>query len=142
MCDSSAIWNQSTINWIGRIINDLQLDFRRKDDVLGIFASITVKPERRKQFLSTIQDTARRSVQEETGCVRFDIFQDKGQENRYLLYEVYVDEAAFEVHLATPHARRAVKGSKTWAEGPFDVIRAESIYPDSELAFETIGEED
>jgi quinol monooxygenase YgiN len=109
--------------------------------MFGIFASIMVKPEYRKQFLSTIQDTAGRSVQEENGCVRFDLYQDKDQENRYVLYEVYVDEAAFEFHLTTPHARRAMEGSKTWAEGPFDVTRAESIYPDADSAFETISQE-
>lgn len=54
---------------------------------------------------------------------------------------VYVDEAAFEAHLATPHARRAMEGSKTWAEGPFDVTRAESIYPHSNSAFGTVMEE-
>lgn len=107
----------------------------------GIFASIIVKPEHREQFLATMEETARRSVQEEVGCVRFDVFREKDQGNRYLLYEVYVDEAAFEAHLATPHARRAMEVSKTWAEGPFDVTRAESIYPHSNSAFGTVMEE-
>lgn len=109
--------------------------------MFGIFASVIVNPEHRKQFLSTIQDTARRSIQEEAGCVRFDVFQDKSQKNRYLLYEVYVDQTAFEAHLVTPHAQRAMEGAKSWAEGPFDVTRAESVYPESDLAFETVGED-
>lgn len=109
--------------------------------MFGIFASIMIKPEHREQFLATMEETARRSVQEEVGCVRFDVFREKDQENRYLLYEVYVDEAAFEAHLATPHARRAMEGSKTWAEGPFDVTRAESIYPQFNSAFGSVMEE-
>ena len=110
--------------------------------MFGIFASIMIKPEHREQFLATMEETARRSVQEEAGCVRFDVFRDKGEVNRYLLYEVYVDEAAFEAHLATPHARSAMGGSMVWGEGPFDVIRAESIYPSSSSTFETLMEED
>ncbi len=103
--------------------------------MFGVFASITIKPAQREQFLSTIRETARLSVDEEPGCVRFDVFRDAGQENRYLLYEVYVDESAFEEHLETAHARRAMEGSRVWAESPFDVARAHSIFPDSEIAF-------
>lgn len=115
--------------------------------MFGIFASITIKPARREQFLSTIRDTAWRSVNEEPGCVTVGValtsksgcrFTDAGQENRYLLYEVYVDERAFEEHLETAHARLAMEGSKAWAEGPFDVTRAHSVYPDSETAFGTV----
>lgn len=100
-----------------------------------------VKPEHREQFLAIMEETARLSVQEEVGCVRFDVFRDKDQENRYLLYEVYVDEVAFEAHLVTAHARLAMEGSKTWAEGAFEVTRAESIYPHSSSAFGTLMEE-
>ena len=106
--------------------------------MFGIFASIIVKPEHRERFLATMEETARRSVREEAGCVRFDVFRVKGAENRYLLYEVYVDEAAFEAHLTTPHARRAMEGAKAWGAGPFDVTRAESIYPSSSSAFDTL----
>ena len=105
--------------------------------MFGIFASITVKPEHRNLFLSTIRETARLSVEEEIGCVRFDVFQEESDENRYILYEVYLDAQAFEAHLATAHARRAMEGSKTWGEGPFEVIRATSLYPEHEGAFET-----
>ena len=107
--------------------------------MFGIFATITIIPEQREHFLSTIRDTALRSVRDEPGCVRFDVFRDRGNENRYLLYEVYTDETAFQTHLSTPHARRAMEGSNIWAESPFDATRADSIYPDSETAFETIS---
>lgn len=36
--------------------------------MFGIFVSIIVKPEHREQFLATMEETARLSVQEEAGC--------------------------------------------------------------------------
>ncbi len=105
--------------------------------MLGIFASIRVKPDKRDRFLATIRDTALRSVRDEPGCLRFDVFDDLADENRYLLYEVYTDEAAFQDHLDTPHARRAMEGSQEWGEGPFEITRAASIYPNGEKFFGT-----
>ncbi len=106
--------------------------------MFAIFASISIKPERREQFISTVTDTARCSVRDEPGCVRFDVFQDASDENRYHLYEVYTNEAAFEAHLATPHAKRAIEGSQDFAQGPFDVTRANSVFPTGQEAYETI----
>jgi quinol monooxygenase YgiN len=105
--------------------------------MFGIFASIRIKDGRQQQFLETIKDTARRSVEQESGCVRFDVWQDSNDSGRYHLYEVYTDEAAFECHLATAHAKQAMEGSSDWAEGPFEVTRATSIHPDGTRPFET-----
>ena len=46
---------------------------------------------------------AQGSVQNEPGCLRFDVIQDSADPNRIWLYEVYVDQAAFKAHLQTPH---------------------------------------
>ena len=105
--------------------------------MFGIFASITIKPNQRDSFLATIRDTALRSVRDEPGCLRFDVFEDLSNEDRYHLYEVYTDENAFQDHLDTPHAKRAMDGSKEWGQGPFEVTRATSIYPHGEKYFET-----
>ena len=44
-----------------------------------------------------MKDAALRSVEEEVGCLRFDVWQDASDASCYHLYEVYTDEAAFEV---------------------------------------------
>jgi len=107
--------------------------------MFGIFASIRIKADHRDHFLATIKDTAMRSVRDEPGCVRFDVFQDESDENRYILYEVYTDEKAFETHLATPHAKRSMEGSKQWAESSFEVTRATSVFPVHPTAFDTLN---
>lgn len=106
--------------------------------MFAIFASIKIKPDKRESFLTTIKETASLSVRDEPGCVRFDVFQDDGEKNRYLLYEVYTNETAFQDHLATPHAQRAMEGSKDWAEAPFEVTRASSIFPTDPRSFDTV----
>ena len=103
--------------------------------MFGIFASIRINPDKRDDFLATIKDTALRSVRDEPGCLRFDVFEDLADEIRYLLYEVYTDEAAFQEPLDTPDAQRAMEGSQECGEGPFEVTRGASIYPNSEKNF-------
>ena len=63
--------------------------------MFGIFATIKIKPDQRDGFVRAIRETAVLSVSGEPGCIRFDVFQDLADENRYILYEVYTDEEAF-----------------------------------------------
>ena len=109
--------------------------------MFGIFATIKIKPDQHEQFLITIRETARRSVEREPGCLRFDVFQDLADQNRYILYEVYTSEDAFQKHLATPHARHAMEKSRDWATGGFEVTRATSVYPNAEGCFITPNSE-
>jgi quinol monooxygenase YgiN len=46
---------------------------------------------------------ARNSLENETGCRRFDVAVDPLDPASFLLYEIYDDEAAFQAHLQTPH---------------------------------------
>ena len=105
--------------------------------MFGIFATINIKPEQRDPFLATIRETELRSMFDEQGCLRFDVFQDLADGNRYILYEVYTSEGAFQEHLATPHARRAMERSRDWAERGFEVVRATSVYPSETRHFAT-----
>jgi quinol monooxygenase YgiN len=105
--------------------------------MFGIFATIRIKPSQHDQFQAAIRETARRSVNGEPGCLRFDVFQDSADNNCYILYEVYASEEAFIEHLATPHAQRAMEASRDWAERGFEVTRATSVYPAGEQYFAT-----
>ena len=65
------------------------------------------------QTLSTPCD-AIGSVNEEQGCLRFDIYQNQEDRTALYLYEVYVNKAAFEYHRNTPHIKRWVEEVKDW----------------------------
>src|SRR3712207_5469549 len=65
-----------------------------------------VRPGRREQFLAGISANAEASVRDEPGCLRFDVCAVDGDENRFLLYELYTDAGAFAAHKASPHFAR------------------------------------
>ncbi|NJK53229.1 MAG: antibiotic biosynthesis monooxygenase [Leptolyngbyaceae cyanobacterium SU_3_3] len=61
-----------------------------------------IHPGHERAFGLAVQRNARRSLDEEPGCRVFDVcVDDSGQ--RFLLYELYDDEPAFQAHLAAPH---------------------------------------
>lgn len=70
----------------------------------GVWVTVEVIQERRAEFLRAIADNARTSVQDEEGCLRFDVIELGDGSNRFGFYELYRDEEAFRSsHLQTPH---------------------------------------
>ena len=61
-----------------------------------------VKPGTKAQFLDIIREHASRTLENEEGCLRFDVCEPIEGGNRVFLYEVYADDAAFETHKASP----------------------------------------
>ena len=43
------------------------------------------------------------SLQNEAGCLRFDVIETQNDTAVFILYEIYSDEAAFAAHLKTSH---------------------------------------
>ena len=68
-----------------------------------IVAPIQIKPGFKEQFIEEMIGDAKGSVNDEPGCLRFDVIQDGNDPNRIWLYEVYKDEAAFQEHTKQPH---------------------------------------
>jgi (4S)-4-hydroxy-5-phosphonooxypentane-2,3-dione isomerase len=68
-----------------------------------LVVSLRVKPDRDRQFLTAIEANAAASLRDEPGCRRFDVLRDNADPHRYLLYEMYDDEAAFQAHRNMPH---------------------------------------
>jgi quinol monooxygenase YgiN len=55
------------------------------------------------RFRKLIVENARASLRDEPGCRQFDVVIPSGESDRVLLYEIYDDAAAFEVHKRMPH---------------------------------------
>jgi len=64
-----------------------------------IIAPIQIKTGHQTEFIDGMVDNARGFVNDEPGCLRFDVIQDAGDPSRFWLYEVYEDEAAFQQHV-------------------------------------------
>ncbi len=71
--------------------------------MFSLLVQMTVRPGRREEFLAGMAANAEASVRDEPGCLRFDVCSVDGDENRFLLYELYTDAEAFAAHRSAPH---------------------------------------
>lgn len=79
-----------------------------------LFVEFRVHPEHRDDFEDAIRRNAATSLAEEPGCRRFDVCTDPAQPERFVLYEIYDDEAAVQAHLAAAHFARFDADSRPW----------------------------
>ena len=70
---------------------------------VAILVEFTVKPAAVGRFRELITTNAARSLSDEPGCRRFDVLSPGDEPGRIVLYEIYDDDRAFELHLTTPH---------------------------------------
>src|SRR5690348_1232826 len=96
----------------------------------ALFVSLTVKPDKRSEFLAGAEDDSTCSVRDEPGCLRFDVLEDDNDENKFYFYEVYTDDAAFTAHTQAPHYARWRKASEACVESS-QRIDAKVLFPAS-----------
>jgi len=83
--------------------------------MLIIAVTFTIHEAHRDAFRDAIVANARTSLEVEEGCLRFDVCQ-RGEDAVFFLYEQYVDDAAFEVHLRSGHFLDFDKLSGAWVK--------------------------
>src|SRR5258706_14349905 len=70
-----------------------------------LVVNIRVKPDDVERFMKQVLENAR-EARKEPGCRQFDVLIDSQDKTRLMLYEIYHDEKAFEVHQQTPHFKK------------------------------------
>lgn len=65
-------------------------------------------------FEAAIRRNAATSLAQEPGCRRFDICTDPAVPGRFVLYEIYDDEAAVQAHLRAPHFAQFDAETRPW----------------------------
>ena len=83
-----------------------------------IIAPIQIKDGYKDRFIEEMIGDARGSVNDEPGCLQFDVIQDANDPNRIWLYEIYVDEDAFKAHTQAPHFIKWRDATADWTDGP------------------------
>jgi quinol monooxygenase YgiN len=73
--------------------------------MFSLVVQMEVRPGAREEFLAGMTANAEASVRDEPGCLRFDVCSVEGDENRFVLYELYADAEAFAAHKQAPHFR-------------------------------------
>ena len=66
---------------------------------------LRLKTENAESFVAKAIENAAQS-RKESGCRQFDVLVDPKEPTRVMLYEVYVDEKAFEAHQQTAHFKK------------------------------------
>ena len=100
-----------------------------------IHAPLLVSPDRVKDFIDALRLDAIGSINEEPGCLRFDIYQNRENPTELYLYEVYVNKDAFDYHTRTPHIQQWVETVKDWYAPGFspgdspDIFRGPNLWP-------------
>ena len=72
--------------------------------MFAITAEFRLKPDMLNAFMPVMLLQAEKSLSNEPQCLVFDVCVEQADsDDVVLLYEVYEDEAAFDLHLETPH---------------------------------------
>ena len=76
-----------------------------------IIVDFRINKGAKPEFRRLIDVNARNSCRNELGCRRFDVLEFPDDADRILLYEIYDDRAAFELHVKSPHFQLFNKAS-------------------------------
>lgn len=72
---------------------------------IALFVEIELAPGTRDAFLARAHQHRANVLANEPGCERFDISVPEGTDDTIRLYEVYVDQAAFDLHMETDYMK-------------------------------------
>ena len=71
--------------------------------MFAVTVTFSLKSGCTEAFLPLMYQNARASLDNEAGCLQFDVATDDARPDEVFLYEVYSDAAAFDTHLGTTH---------------------------------------
>ena len=70
---------------------------------ISLVVELKMKDGQRDAFVDRVRQHGEICLDQEPGCLQFDVLVPTDGSNRVFLYEVYTDQAAIEAHMATPH---------------------------------------
>jgi autoinducer 2-degrading protein len=100
--------------------------------VVTIVVTLRIQRDKVDEFLDAIHENAVATLNDEPGCLRFDVHRSIEDNNRFVLYEIYRDAAAFhDEHRSTDHYRkwRAVAAEYVVSGSHINTF-CEPVFPD------------
>ncbi len=76
---------------------------------VSLFVQITLTPGIKDKFLELVMAHRGRVLDREPTCQRFDVLLQDDQNDQVCLYEVYDDQAAFDLHVNTEYMKAYLK---------------------------------
>lgn len=82
-----------------------------------LFAELEAKPTQGKELESILKGLVE-PTRQEPGCIHYAVHRDQASDVRFLVYEVYRDEAACQAHLNSSHIKAALGRFETLLASP------------------------
>ncbi len=98
--------------------------------MLIVHVHVQVNPESVGAFIEATIENARNSIQE-PGIARFDVIQQTGEPTRFVLEEVYRDEAATQAHKETAHYAKWRDTVAGMMNGPRTSVKFSNLFPEN-----------
>ena len=95
-----------------------------------VLVHVHVKPEHREEFIEASLANARATIRE-PGNLRFDVNQQLDDPNRFVLYEVYRDEAGMQAHKETAHYATWRDAVAPWMAEPRLGVKHAGLFPEA-----------
>ncbi len=77
--------------------------------MIVLIVRMTVKPGTEEECIRLCREMTEES-RKEPGCVQYVVHQSRENPRCFAFYESYVDEAALDLHRASPHFGRLIRG--------------------------------
>ncbi len=98
---------------------------------------VHVNPEHVKEFIQATSENHRNTILE-PGALRFDVLQQLDDPTRFVLYEVYRDEAGAAAHKDTAHYAKWRDTVADWMAEPRQGIKHQALFPETDAAWKTV----
>ena len=82
--------------------------------MFAVTVAFEIAADKAEAFRAALLEQAQTSLQREFACRRFDVCVDPDRSERFFLYEIYDDAAAFDAHLASAHFRAFDENVSAW----------------------------
>ena len=93
-----------------------------------VSVNVFVKAGHEDDFIAASEGNHRGTINE-SGALRFDVLRVIDDPSRFMLYEVYRDEAAFAAHQQTEHYLTWKATVADWMEQPRHAQKCQSVFP-------------
>ena len=94
--------------------------------MLGVVATLKVKPGMEKQFEAVAKELVAKVNANEPGCKLYALHQGEAA-HTYVFMERYVDQAAVEAHRATEHFKTLGRKMGEFMDGRPEVLRIKEV---------------
>ncbi len=105
--------------------------------MIVVCVHVHIKPEHVDQFIQATGDNHRNTILE-AGALRFDVLRQADDPARFVLYEVYRDQAAVDAHKTTDHYAKWRDTVADWMAEPRHGVKHEALFPADAEAWKTV----